>query len=225
MAATTVFNRYATSYDQGRRKLIPCFDAFYAAAVAALDLDPALPVRVLDLGAGTGILCAFILTAFPKASFTLVDGSREMLEVARKRFADRPDRFDYLVADYSEKLPEGPFHAVVSALSIHHLEEPEKLALFNEAFALLEPGGIFVNADQVLGETSEETAAFKKGWVEEVTALGTTGEELAAAFERMKADRMSPLSVQLDGLRQAGFRRVDRLFQEKSFVVYRGVKP
>ncbi|MCU1351841.1 MAG: SAM-dependent methyltransferase, partial [Acidimicrobiales bacterium] len=52
------FDRWVDSYDAGRRQLIPCFDAFYGAAAEVAALGRSGTVRVLDLGAGTGILSA-----------------------------------------------------------------------------------------------------------------------------------------------------------------------
>ena len=60
MSVTDVFDAVAGTYDEARRRLIPCFDAFYGTAVqvAAPPLRAALAAgrtpEVLDLGAGTG---------------------------------------------------------------------------------------------------------------------------------------------------------------------------
>ena len=50
-----------------------------------------------------------------------------MLEQARARIGDRAR---YVVADLGDPLPAGPWDAVVSALAIHHLDDPGKRALF-----------------------------------------------------------------------------------------------
>jgi tRNA (cmo5U34)-methyltransferase len=224
MDAPKAFSKWARRYDRSRRQLIPCFDAFYAAAVRALPFAETDAFDVLDLGAGTGLLSAFILEAFPKARLTLVDASTEMLDIARERFHSSPGRIDYVVGDYARALPKGEFHAVVSALSIHHLDDGEKLALWREIFTVLRPGGVFVNADQVLGGTAEKDAFFRDAWLREVKALGVSAADLAGALERMREDRLSTLEVQLEGLVAAGFDRVGSVFQEKSFAVFAGRK-
>ena len=222
MTVASTFSKWATQYDRSRRQLIPCFDEFYAAAVRALPFAASAEIDVLDLGAGTGLLSAFVLEVFPNAHLTLVDASREMLDIARERFRASLGRIEYVEADYARELPEGEFHVVVSALSIHHLEEVDKLALTREIFKILSTGGVFVNADQVLGETSEEDAFFRDAWRREVEELGVSAADLAGALERMREDKLSTLKVQLAGLAAAGFERVGCVFQEKSFAVFTG---
>jgi tRNA (cmo5U34)-methyltransferase len=74
------FDRAAPGYDAARRKLVPCFDKFYGWAVGLLPFWGADPIRVLDLGAGTALLSAWILDAFPNAQLRLVDISAPMLD-------------------------------------------------------------------------------------------------------------------------------------------------
>ena len=57
-AARAVFQAHAEGYDAERRRLLPCFDAFYAAAVDAAALSERPLRRVLDLGAGRLVVCA-----------------------------------------------------------------------------------------------------------------------------------------------------------------------
>ena len=57
---TIKFNEVSQTYDQQRKKLIPCFDDFYDIAVALAELENDTPT-ILDLGAGTGLLSSFIL--------------------------------------------------------------------------------------------------------------------------------------------------------------------
>ena len=126
-AARAVFQAHAQDYDAERRRLLPCFDAFYAAAIDAVGLCERPLHRVLDLGAGTGLLAGAVARAHPAAQLTLLDGAAAMLAQARTRLGDSPR---YVVADLADPLPEGPWDAVVSALAIHHLDDPGKRALF-----------------------------------------------------------------------------------------------
>lgn len=50
------FNKVAREYDANRRRFIPCFDDYYDEVTRFLLFNVKKPSRVLDLGAGTGLL-------------------------------------------------------------------------------------------------------------------------------------------------------------------------
>jgi tRNA (cmo5U34)-methyltransferase len=206
-AATTAFSAHAPQYTALRRRLVPGYDQFYGAVVDVMSLSPQAPRRVLDVGAGTGLLSAAVLTAFPDVSIELLDGSEPMLIEAAERLGDAVSAVH--VADMSSGLPDGPFDAIVSALAIHHLDDAAKRRLFARAHAAIVPGGVFVNADQVAGPTDALTAIYTATWERDCRALGATDEELHDAYERMRHDRCADVESQLMWLRQAGFSAAD----------------
>lgn len=218
--AGTSFGRDATIYDRTRRQLIPCFDDFYAAAVSTIDAPDDGPVRILDLGAGTGILSALLARRFPRATFTLVDAAPEMLDQARARLSGDVSRVEFAVLDFgANPLPEGLFGAIVSALAIHHLEDEAQRTLFARIRARLVPGGMFVNADQVAGRTPATTRRDHESWLAAARALGVGEADLAAALDRMTHDRLAPLDAQLAWLDEAGFRDADCVYKNGMFAV------
>jgi tRNA (cmo5U34)-methyltransferase len=146
-----IFERQAGGYEQQRRPLIPPYDAFYETALSALGLAGRPLLRVLDLGAGTGLLARQVASAYPDAELTLLDGAPAMLDQAGTALGDRAY---YVTADLADPLPSGPWDAVVSALAIHHLDDGDKRALFGRVHQALGSGGMFVNAEQVGAPTS-----------------------------------------------------------------------
>lgn len=224
MTAGALFDEAAGGYDEARRRLVPGLDGLYAAMLDGLPFGADEPVRVLDLGAGTGLLSAEISIRFPRASITLVDLSVEMLRVARRRFAGGQGRFEFRVMDFARKeLPAG-YDLVASALSIHHLTDGDKRELFEKAHGVLVPGGIFVNLDQVLGETPEEEASYEEWWLRGAREAGASEEDLAGAFRRMRADKNATLADQLRWLGAAGFEGVGCARRDHRFAVYGGRK-
>ena len=147
-----------------------------------------------------------------------------MLEKARGRFSDQPGIFDFLVADYTKIPLPGRFDVVVSALSIHHLTNEDKAALFQRVYDVLLDDGVFINADQVLGSTPQIERRYRDTWLRQVRERGVSDEDLAAAFERMKEDRMATLGSQLRWLEKAGFREVDCWYKSYNFAVFGGHK-
>jgi tRNA (cmo5U34)-methyltransferase len=213
------FDRDARFYDPARRRLVPCFEPFYGAALDALPFARDAALSVLDLGAGTGLLTALIAERHPNARFTLVDVAAEMLAQARARFAAAGERFRFVQADIAALAELGRHDAVVSALAIHHLEAPAKRRLFAAIHGALAPGGAFVNADQMAGETPSEDAAQRARWEAEARALGSGHAELAAAKERMREDRPSTVAEQLRWLAEAGFASPACVFRHGMFAV------
>jgi tRNA (cmo5U34)-methyltransferase len=219
-----LFDTAAEDYDRARRQLVPPFDDFYGTVVDSIPHEREDAIRVLDLGAGTGLLSAFVAQAFPRARMMLVDASPDMLGVARRRFADELERFEMRVVNYArEPLPE-EYEVVMSALSIHHLDGTEKRELFRKVYGMLCNGGVFVNADQILGSTPEIEARYRETWLRQVRERGVGEEDLAAALTRTEEDKMSTLEEQEAWLEEAGFLQVDYPYKNYSFAVYVGRK-
>ncbi len=214
--APAIFDRHAPGYDAERRCLIPPYDTFYGTAVGALRLAGRPLRRILDLGAGTGLLARAVARAHPEAQLTLLDGAQGMLDVARAALGDAAS---YVTGDLADAPPPGPWDAVVSALAIHHLGDAGKRALYARVHATLAPGGVFVNAEQVSAPTAPLDAAYADWHERRARALGATDEQWAGACERMRADHLAPLDEQLRWLREAGFADVDCLFKDHGFAV------
>lgn len=219
-----LFDRAAQRYDRARQQLVPCFDDFYGTVLELIPHERDAAIRVLDLGAGTGLLAALIAQAFPRAHFTLVDISDAMLDQARRRFAAEPARFHFRALDFAAEPLSGEYDVVVSALSIHHVEDGSKRVLFQRVYDALHQGGIFINADQVLGATPEIEGQYREAWLRQVRAKGVSEDDLTAALERMREDKMSTLGAQLKWLEDVGFETVNCWYKSHSFAVYSGRK-
>jgi tRNA (cmo5U34)-methyltransferase len=109
--------------------------------------------RILELGTGTGETARRVLEHHPGAALVGIDESDSMLEQAR---SELPAGVDLRVARLQERLPEGPFDLVFSALTVHHLDSREKADLFRRIAAVLRPGGRFVLGDVVVPEDAED---------------------------------------------------------------------
>lgn len=107
---------------------------------------------------------------------------------------------------------------------VKRLEHDQKRALFRRCFAALDPGGAFVNADQVAGATPALTQQLHDRWRHQAHQAGVTEAELAEAERRMSADRLAPLEDQLAWLREAGFQDVDCWYRDGMFAVYAGYR-
>ena len=221
LSTENAFSSTAALYDLNRSRLIPGFEGLYRWAV---DLVPNDATQILDLGAGTGLIAALIRARFPDASLHLIDLSAAMLAKARERF-EGDTRTTFEVADYSVAALQGRYNAVVSALSIHHLEDDAKRALFDSIMNVLLPGGVFVNAEQVMGSTPALEERYKREWLHKVRALGATEQQISDSLFRQQEDRCASVEDQMAWMRSAGFSDVDCWFKDGRFATLAGTKP
>jgi tRNA (cmo5U34)-methyltransferase len=220
--ASLAFDAHATEYDALRRRLVPPFDALYGTAVEALGLLSEPPRRVLDLGAGTGMMSRFVRAAHPSCELVLLDSAARMLDEAS---ASVQAPASFVLGDLRDELPPGPFDAVVSALAIHHLSDEEKTDLFGRARAALRAGGVFVNAEHVAAPSAALEGRYERWHKRCSFQLGTDPQEWAAAEERMSHDRRADVANQLSWLAEAGFAEVDCLFKHYGFAVLFARRP
>lgn len=223
MKIRELFDQCATKYDQDRPRLVPCFDEFYGTAMRMISLPSDTDSCALDLGAGTGLFAAMVTQAFPSLHIHLTDISEAMLLRAQQRFANNP-LVTYAVQEHLQLSAISKYDLTLSALSIHHLEHPDKQDLFRKIYCALRPGGVFINADQALAPTPHGEAEYERQWLMDVTAAGVSRSSLEQARERMREDRNALLSNQLTWLSEAGFDNVDCWYKRFRFVVYGGAK-
>ena len=225
-----LFSAGAQGYDAVRRNLVPCFDGFYGSALDVIGdwagARTAATLEALDLGAGTGLFSAMVLGRLPHARLHLVDVSDAMLAQARQRFAGAAgSHVSFEVRDYTQGGLGGPWDLVLSALSIHHLDDGAKRSLFARVFEALRPAGLFINAEQVLGPTPAAEARYRRLWDSQVLGSGVDRLEYERAVDRMRHDRCATLADQLEWMRAAGFAEVDCAFKQWRFAVYFGTRP
>jgi tRNA (cmo5U34)-methyltransferase len=222
-SAKAVFDRDSGRYDATRRQLIPCFDDLYGTVADLVAERAPEDARILDLGGGTGLLTSLVAASRPQASFVVTDVSEGMLAKATDRFAGSGLAVEVRVMDHLDLAEQGAYDVVMSALSIHHLEDGDKQAVYRRAARALKDGGIFINADQVAGDTPEMEQRYWRHWRDAATAAGIAPAELEAAIERQKLDRRAPLAPQLEWLQRAGLTEVECRYKNVSFAVLCGL--
>jgi trans-aconitate methyltransferase len=111
-------------------------------------------IRVLDVGAGYGVVTEEVLRRFPQARVTLVDFSEPMFAHARRRLAAHSAQLTFVLSDLRN--PEwatrvdGTFDLAVSAIAIHNLRDHGLMAACYRAIrSVLKPDAMFLDSDLV----------------------------------------------------------------------------
>lgn len=216
------FNENAEDYDKIRRQIIPCFDDLYEITQYLASSKKETP-KILDLGAGTGLLTKYLKNKYRKAQFTLIDISEEMLKISRNRFRGQ-ENFKYVVEDYCEYDFSDLFDIIVSSLSIHHLEDRDKKKLYKKVYDTLNKDGVFLNADQVIGSTADIDKSYQRNWMEKIEQNKFTGPQKDMVMERMKFDKPATLEDNLKWLQNSGFKDVDVYYKYFNFCIFYGKK-
>jgi len=177
------------------------------------------PRRILALGVGTGATTRRTLSALPDAHVVGVDASPAMLAAASRSLADFGERFTARVAALQEPLPEGGFDAVLSALTVHHLDDAEKAQLFSRVRRALPESGVFVLADVVRLESEALAGSGRE------PSAGSGREPLAGsgASDAVNLtdgyDKPSPAADQVRWLLEAGFTAAEVVWSQADLAV------
>jgi len=225
MTIDQAFNQTAAHYDNWVKKALPGYNDIFASAQKLVPFPTNAPIRVLDLGAGTGLFSKIIFERYIHAHFTLIDLADRMLDVARVRFQDTPSNFTYLVQDFRELGDFKEIDLVISSLAIHHLEHDQKQQLFAQICACLKDTGVFINVDQIRAPTPALVKTYWQKWLENVRSNGATEEQIAASIKRRSTyDRDATLLDQIQWLKDAAFAGVDIIYKTHFIGVFYAAK-
>lgn len=217
------FNLISKEYDVNRRRFIPCFDDYYEQTTKLIVSNIDEPKSVLDLGAGTGLLTYYWFKECRNAEYVLVDIADEMLDISRKRFAGLAN-IQHQVLDYTVQFPVGKFDTIISALSIHHLDDIQKNKLFQRVYETLPVGGVFVNYDQFCAGTPMMDKWFDSYWEKQLYKSGLTDRDIELWKERRKLDKECSVDKEICMLRKNSFSAVKCLYSYHKFSVIIAVK-
>ncbi|MFE9608911.1 class I SAM-dependent methyltransferase [Streptomyces sp. NPDC006012] len=122
--------------------------------------------RVLDLACGTGSITARLLTRFPQATSTGVDLDPALLAIAEGTFAG-DERVSLVTADLKDPqwpslLPYDSYDAVLTATALHWLHGDPLAALYGRVADLVRDGGVFMNADHMIDDTTPRINAAER---------------------------------------------------------------
>lgn len=202
---------FYTSYDQLMPRICPDYLSNLERAAA---LIPNKTHTIIELGSGTGNLTLRILHAHDNITITGIENQEQLITLARKK--DYTGRATFHNADLKH-VPIKGYAGVVSALTLHHLEQEEKYALYHK---ILTASTYFINYDRILLPEKEEKA-IRAFYLDFIRQNGFPEEVVARARDDMEThDKPLPLDVELAPFRNAGW-SVSIAHMHNGFVIYK----
>lgn len=136
-----LFNSISTNYDKLNSLMsLGMHKRIKKDAVNKVELQDG--AKILDLCTGTGDLAGMLRDKYPKSPIVAVDFSKNMLEIAQKKYPD----IDFVNADCTQLPFEGEqFDLCVISFGLRNTENINKT--LKEIYRVLKPGGYFINVD------------------------------------------------------------------------------
>lgn len=219
------FDSEAREFDELIIKLIPYYSQMLEALVDAVYFRPDQPIRILDLGCGTGTIAKKLADKYPLSTIVCLDIAGNMIEMSKLKLAAHANS-EFIVGDFSKVELTGEYDVIVSSLALHHLENNEdKKSFYRKIYGLLKRNGVFYNADVVLASTDHNQKVFMQRWVQYMNKSVSINEitnKWMPAYET--EDHPAILADQLDWLKEIGYKSIDVIWKYYNFSVYGGIK-
>jgi len=204
-------------YDSRIRTFIPHYEEMLDVAGAAI---PPRARTIVDLGMGTGALAARCLNTARTARAVGIDVDPEILALARRRLGTRAT----FTAGSFLRTPLPPCDAVVASFSLHHVRtRAAKGGLYSRIHSALRPGGIFLIVDSLPASNATVKRGQLQEWLGHLGRTYTSSRSNAIFRSWSHEDVYTPLDVEIDLLRSAGF-RVELLWRRGAFAVLRAAR-
>lgn len=142
------------SADAMRRRIL----APLKAGLKAFASLPKKQIRVLDIACGTGRTLKFLRGTLPQASLFGMDLSSTYLRKANQLLAENSGELPQLIQANAEELPyrDNYFHAAACVFLFHELPPTVRQRVIEQAFRVIQPGGVFVICDSIQALDSPE---------------------------------------------------------------------
>lgn len=203
-------------YADGPRRQVPGFGDLHRVVDQLLSETVPDEGRVLVVGAGGGLELTHLAERHAGWTFTGVDPSAAMLELAATTMGPLAARAE-LLEGYVDDAPPGPFDGATCLLTLHFLEAGERLRTLQEIRRRLRPG-----APLLTFHHSVPGGDARAGWLERYArfAAGPAGDPAQAARTAAELGRRLPvLTPEQDEalLREAGFTAVGAYYGALTF--------
>lgn len=207
------FDKVSPDYDKVHTSHIDGGEDYYRAV--AIPITPTEdPLKVLDIGCGTGLELEEIFDKVPNATVSCVDLSAKMLEQLQHRFNDSKCKVTVSCESYlSFKYPQNEFDYIIASATLHHLLDEEKLKLFPNLCRSLKNSGSFILGDYYVSpeEAKEKSSIYQD--------LVVNGYDLSDGKYHIDIPTTSANEMTL--LTMSGFKRIKKVWESSNFTIFR----
>jgi tRNA (cmo5U34)-methyltransferase len=163
------FDQKANGWDKNQMHM----ERTKAVAGKLLEMVPiTAEMKAMEFGAGTGLLSFYLKDRF--SEITLMDSSREMLNVAEQKMSagDHGKIKTLFINLETEEYRGGPFDIIINQMVMHHIKDVS--SIIRKFYQLLPPGGVLAIADLYLEDGSFHDGStdvhfgFDPGYLEDI---------------------------------------------------------
>mgnify|MGYP005837941469 CR=1 FL=1 len=219
------FEEEAAEFDELILKLIPHYKQMVNALVSSIPFKNTNSFKVIDLGCGTGTITKSLKEKFGNADITCLDLAENMIKMAKIKLNDH-DNIKYITGDfYTFDFPK-KYDFIVSSLALHHLAtDDDKKGFYKKIYNALNPGGVFLNADVILGSNKYLNDLYIARW-KEFMNRSISIEEIEEKWIPASLDEDHPAKLvdQINWLGEIGFKDIDVIWKYYGVAVYGGFK-
>jgi tRNA (cmo5U34)-methyltransferase len=212
----------AVRYDAFVPRLVPDYDRLHELVVAQLGLALDDGARVLVVGAGTCTEILALADFDDSWTFTAVEPSAPMVDVAKQRIDDAglTKRVTFHTGTLDTLDDRGPFQAATAILMMQFVPAEDKPKLFKDIGSRLESGAPLIMAHPIGDPESDEHALAMQAWRDHIAkALPDRAEDVYASVQ----DTLHFVSddMQAEALTAAGFAAPQRFHTRMVFGAWR----
>lgn len=210
----------ANEYEKGIRRTLPSYDAMLRLIQTFYRSTLHEHADILVVGAGSGNEILQLADGRPHWSFTGIDPSESMLEIAKERLQSLPNNLSFYQGTLLDThLPAIKYDAASCVLVLHFIQSYEdKLSTLKEIWNHLQPGAPFVLVSKYgqpgTIETELQFDLWRSYWLQH-TKLSVA--DVAEMEKSIRALSFMPEEAILTLLQEVGFIKPARFFATTLF--------
>src|SRR5262245_48953725 len=199
------------------QRLIPRYHLQRDVMVSLIGSDRDVPLRILDLGCGPGVMASHLAEEFPRAQLVLFDLTVEMIDSCKSRLGTNP-RVSFRPGDFRIDDFGCGYDLILASLSLHHATLEDRPALAERLFRSLVPGGQLITAEVVVDESPQVRERQYELWRRFMNSEGEDGE----AWYKKHLGKDHPVQVPwwIRVLSEAGFASPGCFWRYLNFAIF-----